>query len=254
MPLKLKVDESGHVVVNDGKPVYVDEKGTEIIFDANHAQDKITQLNGEAKNHRLAKETAETKLKLFEGIEPDAARDALEKMDSINKKKLVDAGEVDRVKKEITEAIEAKYKPTLDENSRLLDQLNNEIVGGAFSRSKFISEKVAVPAPMLRATYGKNFKVEEGKLVPYDNAGNKMMSHIKMGETPDFDEALEQLINSDPYKDDILKGRGNSGSGASGGGVGNNGTGGKQIPRSQWDSMDHVARERAMVDKVQIVD
>ncbi|STF46193.1 Uncharacterised protein [Escherichia coli] len=45
-----------------GLPVYVHDDGKEIGFDAPLATKKITELNGEAKNHRLAKEAAEEKL------------------------------------------------------------------------------------------------------------------------------------------------------------------------------------------------
>ncbi len=66
--MKLKLDEAGHVVVVDGKPVYVHEDGKEVAFDALSTVATITRLNGEAKTHREGKEAAETKLKAFEGI------------------------------------------------------------------------------------------------------------------------------------------------------------------------------------------
>ena len=49
-----------------GLPVYVHDDGKEIGFDAPLATKKITELNGEAKNHRLAKEAAEEKLAKFD--------------------------------------------------------------------------------------------------------------------------------------------------------------------------------------------
>ncbi len=52
-----------------GLPVYVHDDGKEIGFDAPLAIKKITELNGEAKNHRLAKEAAEEKLAKFAAIE-----------------------------------------------------------------------------------------------------------------------------------------------------------------------------------------
>ncbi|HCN5570821.1 TPA: hypothetical protein N6Y01_004273, partial [Escherichia coli] len=48
-----------------GLPVYVHDDGKEIGFDAPLATKKITELNSEAKNHRLAKEAAEEKLAKF---------------------------------------------------------------------------------------------------------------------------------------------------------------------------------------------
>ena len=77
--MKLKLDENGHVVVSDGKPVYVHDDGKEIPFDAPAAMQKISGLNAEANQHREAKEAAEAKLKAFDGIEDaSAALKALE--------------------------------------------------------------------------------------------------------------------------------------------------------------------------------
>lgn len=86
-----------------GLPVYVHDDGKEIGFDAPLAIKKITELNGEAKNHRLAKEAAEEKLAKFAAIEdPKKAIEALEMLSKIDQKKLIDAGQVDQVKAEIT--------------------------------------------------------------------------------------------------------------------------------------------------------
>lgn len=76
-----------------GLPVYVHDDGKEIGFDAPLAIKKITELNGEAKNHRLAKEAAEEKLAKFAAIEdPKKAIEALEMLLKIDQKKLIDAG------------------------------------------------------------------------------------------------------------------------------------------------------------------
>ena len=71
--MKLKLDEQGNAVLQDGKPVYVHDDGKEIPFDAPAAMQKISGLNTEAKQHREAKGTAEAKLKAFDGIEDAAA-------------------------------------------------------------------------------------------------------------------------------------------------------------------------------------
>ncbi|VEB57570.1 Uncharacterised protein [Escherichia coli] len=70
-----------------GLPVYVHDDGKEIGFDAPLATKKITELNGEAKNHRLAKEAAEEKLAKFAAIEdPKKAIEALEMLSKIDQK------------------------------------------------------------------------------------------------------------------------------------------------------------------------
>lgn len=99
--MKLKLDENGNVVVNDGKPVYVQDDGKEIVFDAPGTLQTITRLNGEAKSHRERAETAETSLKTFEGIaDPVAALAALDTVKNLADKTLVDAGEVEKVRTE----------------------------------------------------------------------------------------------------------------------------------------------------------
>ena len=52
--MKLKLDANGHVVVQDGKPVYVDDAGQDVVFDAVGTTEAIKRLNGEAKGHREA--------------------------------------------------------------------------------------------------------------------------------------------------------------------------------------------------------
>jgi hypothetical protein len=71
--MKLKSDDQGHVVVQDGNPVYVHEDGKEIPFDAEMAFWQIKSLGQEAGGWRLKPEKAEKVLKAFDGIEnPEA--------------------------------------------------------------------------------------------------------------------------------------------------------------------------------------
>ncbi|MDO1777620.1 hypothetical protein Q2340_25845, partial [Escherichia coli] len=77
--MKLKLDANGHVVVENGMPVFVHADGKEIPFDAVAAMSKITALNGEAKTPRKAREAAEASLAKFAGItDPTKALEALE--------------------------------------------------------------------------------------------------------------------------------------------------------------------------------
>ena len=101
--MKLKLDANGHAVLQDGKPVYVGDDGKEIVFDAGEALSKISSLNAEAKTHREAKEQALNQLKDFEGLDAAKAREAIQKLGDIDSKKLIDAGEVDKVRQQLTE-------------------------------------------------------------------------------------------------------------------------------------------------------
>jgi len=99
--VKLKLDDAGAVVLADGKPIYIHDDGKELPFDAAATISTISRLNGEAKGHREAKERAESALKAFEGLDdPVAARKAVEIVANLDAKKLVDAGEIEKVKAE----------------------------------------------------------------------------------------------------------------------------------------------------------
>lgn len=217
--MKLKLDENGNAVLQDGKPVYVHDDGKEVAFDAPATVATITRLNAEAKTHREGKEAAEKLLKGFEGIQDaGAAKKALEIVANLDAKKLVDAGEIEKVKQEISKAFQGQLDEANTKAASLEQQLYGEKIGGSFARSKFIAEKLAIPADMVQAAFGKNLKIEDGKIVAYDATGNKVFSRVRPGELADFDEALEVLVDQYPHKDHILKGTGANGGGAPNGG------------------------------------
>ena len=236
MKLKtVEIEGKQYAVIQEGKPVYVENDGKEVAFDAEGTRATITRLNGEAKSHRERAESAESKLKGFEGIEdPAAARKALETVSNLDAKKLVDAGQVEQVKQEAIKAVRAEYEPVVQERDKLMSDLVNEKIGGSFARSKFAADKTIIPPHMLQKTYGDSFKIEDGQVVPYDANGSKIYSRARPGEIADFDEALETLISNDPHRDNILKAPDSSGGGAGGGSGGN---GKKTYTRDQYGSL-----------------
>lgn len=242
--MKLKLDANGNVVLQDGKPVYVADDGREIAFDAPGTVSTISRLNAEAKSHRERAEAAETKLKTFDGItDPAGAIKALGIVKNLDDKKLVDAGEVERIKTETKKALEDQYAPTVKRVQELETALQNEMIGGGFARSKVIAEKFAVPHDMVQARFGQHFKIEDGKVVAYDTNGNKLFSPSRPGEVANFDEAIELLVSQYPYRDTILRGSGSSGGGASGGGSGG---GQKTLTRSQFDQLSPADKAAAV--------
>ena len=241
--MKLKLDENGNAVLQDGKPVYVHEDGKEVAFDAPGTVATITRLNSEAKGHRERADNAEKAVKAFEGIDdPAAAKKALATVANLDAKTLVDAGEIETVKTEISKAFQLQLDEVTGKAQTLEQQLYAEKIGGSFSRSKFIADKLAVPADMVQATFGQNLKVEDGKVVAYDAQGQKIFSRARPGELADFDEAIETLVSQYPHRDHILKSSGANGGGAQNGGGNNQNTkgnfgGGKE---------DRVAAIKAM--------
>lgn len=267
--MPFKFDANGAIVLQgegDKKlPVFIHPDGREAPFDADATVQTISRLNGEAKSHREAKEAAETKLKAFEGIDDaEAARKALDTVKNIKDGELVAAGKVQEIKDaaaasakqavaDATRAAEAREKALQAERDALTAQLNNHIIGGSFAGSKFISEKLAIPADIAQKVFGDRFKVENGKLVPLDQAGNPIFSATRHGEHADFEEALQVMVNQYPNKEMILKGTGASGSGAGGSGGGGGAGGKKTMTRAQFDALDPAAKVAA-AKEAQIVD
>lgn len=251
--MKLKLDADGHAVLQDGKPVYISDDGKETAIDVAGTVATITRLNGEAKTHREGKEAAEKALKAFEGItDPAEAIKALNLTANLDAKKLIDAGEVDKVKDEINKGWQTKFDAEAKARSDAEGALYNEKIGGAFARSKFIADKIAVPGDMIQATFGQRFKIEDGKVAAYDPSGNKVYSRANPGEPADFEEALEILVDGYAYKDNILKGNGGGGSGAR---QGAGGGGAKTITRAAFDAMSPSAQANAItVDKMTVTD
>lgn len=151
----------------EGNPIYVHTDGKEVPFDAAHAVEKIDQLNGEAKGHRVEKEKAELALKAFDGLDAESARTAMTTVKGYEAKQLIDAGEAERVRTEAIESVKQTYETQLGQITQDRDtyqqQLHGELIGGGFARSKFASEKLAVPADEDPS--------EQGYLVEYTDGG-----------------------------------------------------------------------------------
>ena len=180
--------------------------------------EEINGLTTALNKERDARSKLEKQVKKFEGIEdPSEAIKAIETMKNLDQKKLIDAGEVEKVKAEVTKAMQSKIDELQNTVQEKESILTKELIGGRFARSKFIGEKMAIPHDLVEARFGQNFKIEDGQVTAYDQHGNKIYSQDRPGELADFDEALNTLVNQYPYKDSILKGSDSSGSGSGGG-------------------------------------
>ena len=70
------MDENGHAVIEDGKPVYVHDDGKDVPFDALQATNKIATLNEENAGRRKKNEEFETVLKTY-AVEGEDGKPAL---------------------------------------------------------------------------------------------------------------------------------------------------------------------------------
>lgn len=242
MPWKM---DGEHIAMQDGKPVWIGKDGNEAPFDAEHALNKIGELNGESAARKRELREAQDKLSVLDGIENPAefmaqASKAMETVANLEAKKLIDAGEVEKVKAEVTKAMQERLDKKDKELADKDATLAKEMIGGRFSRSKFIAEKLNLPVDMVEARFGKAFKIEDGQVVAYDHHGQKIFSREKPGDVAGFDEALSILVDAYPNKDSILKGSAASGGGAQGDGGGSQGA--KAMSREAFDNLDPAAK------------
>ncbi len=246
--MKLKLDEAGHVVVQDGMPVYTHDDGKDSPFDAVGTVSSLESRKAAAKMLEKRAVDAETKLKAFDGIDdPESARKAITTIANIDAKKLIDAGQVEVVKAENNKAWESKFR-TVEERATKAEERANaieaefhgELVGGGFARSKYIPEKTTLTPDVAQSWLGKNFRVEDRKVRAYDNEGNPIFSRKNPNIPADFDEAIEILVDAYPRKESILRATNGSGSGAR-----QDGGGGQQGAKT---------KDRASFDKLNVQD
>ena len=226
---KLKLDENGNVVVQDGKPVYIKEieggEAEEMVFDAPDALSKIAALNNEAKEHRLAKEEALEKLKAFKSItDPAKALEALKTIQNLEDEELVKAEKVEELKKQLGEIYETEKTQLVTEHEKIVGERDTTIADqentirhlsltSEFAKSPWFNgekPKTILPPDMGADFFGKYFKVEgsgrDVKIVGYLN-GAKILSKDpqKLGEPAGFETAIPAIVEAYPDKNRILR-------------------------------------------------
>lgn len=248
----IDIEGKTYALVQDGKPVYKGDDGKDVAFDAAGTVGTISRITEESKGYKTRAQTAETAMKAFEGLDANAARDAIEKLSKIDAKKLVEAGDMDA-------AIQAAIRPYADKlalaektTGDLTASLNRETIGNRFAMSKFATEKLT-PAgvDLVRTIYGDRLKIEDGKVVGYGENGEKLVSRSRPGELSNFDEIIETLVDTYPHKDHIMRPSGADGSGAQGkpGPAGS-----KTITRAQFDALSQPERAAKAKEGVKVVD
>lgn len=260
--MPFKYDASGNLITIDHEskklPVFVTTEGKEVPFDGDQSMGKISALNGESRDWRQRAEKAESAVKAFEGLDAAKAREALDLVTKLDQRKLVEAGEIDKVRSEIKSGYEAQIAERDKKLAAFEDQIIEMRLGSAFGGSKFVASRVGIPAEFLRARFEGNFGFEGGKMFAVDAAGNKIYSKNpqRMGELADFEEAIEHLVMSHPQRDSLLKGGGGSGGGAQqSGSPPAGGTGGKRtMKRAEFDAIADPAQKMKTAQEMVIVD
>jgi hypothetical protein len=268
MPLKLKLDADGKPVLDGDKVVYYDDADTtkEFPLDAGHLYGRVRDLTKENETHRTSRTDAEKKLEAFAGIEdPAAALKALETVKSLGDGELIAAGKVDEIRAaarkaadeqvaDATRALQTQVNEFKTTAEKATNELYAERIGGAFDRSKYIADKVAVPTDMVKAMFGSHFKSEDGKTVAYDAMGNKIYSRARPGELATFEESIEELVSAYPNRDAILKGKVLEGGGAKNPDGSPKVSGDKTMARSVFERLSPEERSTKMRAGFQLTD
>lgn len=235
-----KMDGDKLAVDAKGNPIYLDSNGGEMSVEGG----TISRLNGEAKSYRERAEAAEATVKKYDGItDPAAAIKALDTVSKLDQKKLMEAGEVEKVHNEIKATFTGQLNEATKRGDELQAQLDSRIKSGDVRASKFVQERIAVPVEMFESVFASKFKVENGKTVPVGLDGNPIYSKKRAGELADIDEAFEIMVEGYAHKDTILKAAANPGSGNNGNG-GNRGTGNK-MSRATFDGLPPMEKANA---------
>lgn len=157
----------------------------------------------------------EAKLKLFEGIDPEAVRKLLADKAAADTKQLEEKGDWERLKTRMGEEHAKDLKAALDRAQNFegdLSKANNTIndltIGTKFGQSLFITDELILTPAKARVIYADNFDLVDGEVVGFDkprSAANRTALVDGSGNPVAFDAALRKIIEADPEKDQLLK-------------------------------------------------
>lgn len=216
-----KTDENGNIIKgSNGNPVYVFSDGEEVSVDYAFERQKINELNEKNKKNQAAKQSLETLYKLL-GVENESAVESFVEKAKENEaiatdyksqtggKKITEVLDLEKAKSIKLETVIANLKKEIEDRDLMIAKNN---ITSKFAKSKFVTENIG-DVILAEKLFAENFNIEDGKIVGYFN-GEKILND--KGD-PDFDFAIEKLVNESSFKDKILKAKGNGGSGSGGG-------------------------------------
>jgi hypothetical protein len=238
--MKIKLDENGTAVLQDGNPVYVQDDGSDMVVNPDQLFSKIKELNSESKTRRLEINSLKEKFGVFSGIEnledwKQKADQAISLANDLDNSKLIKAGEVSDLKNKLRSEFEAdkqnlisqfsEAKKEFDSNIKEKeDAIFNLMVGNKFATSDYFNgspdSKTILPADIAMSYFSKHFSVEKDlkgnlRFVGKDHNGNNINGLD--GEPASFEVAIKKIIDESPLKTQIMRAPGGSGSGSLGG-------------------------------------
>ena len=241
--MKLKLDEKGQVVLENGLPVWVADDGKEIAYDVPRLVGDLSRVNSESAGRRKDIDALNEKLKALEGIDPAKYQEMQAQLANIDLNKM---GNVDEIRRSVSQSFEqrmaedaAKHKAEMDE---MWGVVRDSQVRGIFDSSTFLREKTTLPPDIANSFFGGNFKVERDgksiKTIALDSQGNPLLSRVNPGAYATDDEAIEYYVQNYPQRDVFLR--------SPAGGPGTQGGKGDMnkntISRAEFDKLDPAAK------------
>lgn len=154
-------------------------------------------------------------LEKYDGIDPEKYRQLTEQEKKIREKKLIEAGEIDKVVEERVKAMKEEHTTTMKtvttERDTLQAKLSSVLIDSAVKSAAIAIGVIptAVDDVVLRAK--ATFSMKNGEVVPLDAKGNVIYG--KDGTTPlSVDEWVKGLKQSAPHLFEGMKGSGAAGS------------------------------------------
>jgi hypothetical protein len=242
--VKLKLDDNGNAVVQDGKPVYVNDDGTETAVDVAATIGAVKARNTENKTLRERAEAAEAKVAAFGDLDAEAARKALEVVGKLDQKKLIEAGQMDQAIAAALKPVQDKLASTEATLTEARAKFRDAQIGAAFAGSKFLGETVMTPG-MARAYFGSHFEVDENGVISAKHPDGQTI-YGSDGKPASFDDALKSIVGSHPDKAVLLKATNASGSGAPAGGGGASDLGAKKAGEMTDSEQGRFIREKGL--------
>lgn len=233
MKIRIKLDEAGNVVVDEnGLPIFIfEETGKEAVekaVDVASLFTKIKDLNGESKEHRLARNEAVEKLKplMESGIEDislflDEALKNKETVANFEEKDYKSADDVNKIKAGVSESYEEKIKG-LDKIIQDMKSSGEQAIAskdvsirklmirGAFESSNFVRDNTVLTPELAFNTFGTSFDIDEDgdnnlSVFAKNRTGDRIFSLANPGAYADPEEAIELIIKEHPDSNSILK-------------------------------------------------
>ena len=183
-------------------------------------------MKQKARADEAAAELAKAKelLKGFEGIDAAKVRALAAEAEEVERKRLVAAGDFDRLTKQMGErhtAEKSTLEASIAESNLVTTSLQKQIadltVGTSFTTSKFVTEDLTLTPNKARVIYGAHFEFKDGKVIGFDKpagASDRTMLVNSTGDALSFDEAIAKIVDADPDKNELIRSKMKSGAGS----------------------------------------